>query len=270
QEMQPLGETEWVEGLTAQSASGHQGKTRIAAGIIGFAELTLGSAVAPVLEAQIAASKNRLRGIRYASTWDPHPEIQLTTARLRPKGLLLDAKFQEGFACLRKYGLVFDAFVYHPQLMDLVALARAFADTNIVLNHIGTVLAIGPYKGEDVFGEWKKSMTILATCPNVYVKLGGLGMHHFGFGWSEQARPPGSVQLAKEMKPYILTCIDLFGADRCMFESNFPPDKLSYSYNIMWNAFKRITRDYSPSERAALFHDTATRVYHIPPLEAAV
>jgi predicted TIM-barrel fold metal-dependent hydrolase len=266
EEMQPVGETEFVQDIAAQSTSGQYGMTAVAAGIVGFADLTLGAMVAPVLEAHIAASRNRFRGIRHISTWDASPDIVSSSTRTSPKGLLLDPKFREGFACLQKYGLSFDAWLYHPQLMELVDLARAFPDTPIVVNHIGGPLGIGPYAGKrkEVFQDWKRGMAALATCPNMVVKLGGLGMPRCGFGWHERATPPSSAELAEAMAPYYRWCIEQFGVDRCMFESNFPVDKISYSYHVLWNAFKRISEDFSPQERGALFYETAVKVYRLP------
>ncbi len=263
EEMRPVGETEFVQGIAARSASGQYGMPLVAAGIVGFADLTLGAAVVPVLEAHIAASRNRFRGIRYSSVWDASPEV--TVYVRRPRGLLLDTKFREGFAYLHKYGLSFDAWLYHPQLMELADLAGAFPDTPIILDHIGGLLGIGPYAGkrEKVFGEWKRGIAKLATCPNVVVKLGGLGMPLSGFDWHERRIPVGSAELAEAMAPYCEFCIEQFGVNRCMFESNFPVDKQSYSYTVIWNAFKRIAKDYSLGERAALFHDTAVRVYRL-------
>jgi len=263
QEMQPVGETEFVQGIAAQSASGQYGVTTAAAGIVSFADLTLGAAVVPVLEAHIAASRNRFRGIRHTCAWDASADI--SSYRSPPKGLLLDPKFREGFACLQKYGLSFDAWLYHPQLMELVDLARAFPDISIVVDHIGGLLGTGPYAGkrEEVFQEWKRGIAALATCSNVVVKLGGLGMPICGFGWHERATPPNSAELAEAMAPYYLWCIEQLGVDRCMFESNFPVDKRSYSYTVLWNAFKLICKGFSPKERAALFHDTAVRVYRL-------
>jgi L-fuconolactonase len=262
-EMQPVGETEFVQGIAAQSASGQYGATLVATGIVSFADLTLGGTVVPVLEAHIAASQNRFRGIRHSSAWDASSEI--TSYRSPPRGLLLDSKFREGFACLQKYGLSFDAWLYHPQIIELVDLAKAFPDTPIILDHIGGLLGIGPYTGrrEAVFQEWKRVIATLATCPNVVVKLGGLGMPICGFGWHERPVPMGSAELAEAMAPYYLWCIEQFGVDRCMFESNFPVDKQSYSYTVMWNAFKRIAKDFLSEERAALFHDTAVKVYRL-------
>ena len=264
-EMQPVGETEFVQGIAAQSASGQYGTTRVAAGIVSHADLTLGAAVAAVLEAHIAASVNRFRGIRHSTVWDASPDIRPYMSF--PSGLLLDLKFREGFGCLQRYGLSFDAWLYHPQLVELADLARAFPDTHIVVDHTGGLLGIGPYAGkrEEVFQQWKSGIAELSACPNVFVKLGGLGMPACGFGWNEWTTPPDSTELAGAMAPYFYWCVEQFGVDRCMFESNFPVDKVSYSYTVMWNAFKRISDGFTPRERAALFHDTAVRVYRLEP-----
>ncbi len=264
-DMQPVGETEFVQTITTRGASGQYGVTAIAAGIVGFTDLTLGRAVEPVLEAHVAAGKGNFRGIRNTAAWDASPDIPSGYATPH-RGLLLNQKFREGFACLKKCGLSFDAFLYFHQLMELVDLARAFPDTPIILNHIGGPIHVGPYAGkrEEVLQEWKRGIATLATCPNVVVKLGGLGMPRCGFGWHERPTPPNSAEVAEAISPYCLWVIEQFGASRCMFESNFPMDKVSYSYNVLWNSFKRITRAFSPDERAALFHDTAVRVYRLP------
>jgi predicted TIM-barrel fold metal-dependent hydrolase len=263
QEMKPVGETKFVQGFAVKSENGKYGKTDLVAGIVGFADLTLGKGVEPVLEAHIASGKNHFRGIRHPTVWDPSPEI--TCYMNSPKGLLLNPRFREGFACLQKYGLSFDAWLFFHQLMELADLARAFPEIPIIVNHIGGPIHIGPYAGkrEEVFKEWKRGIVALASCPNVVVKLGGLGMPRCGFGWYEQQTPPSSTELAEAMSPYYLWCVEQFGVDRCMFESNFPVDKTSYSYTVLWNAFKRITRDFSPEDRAALFHDTAVKVYRL-------
>jgi L-fuconolactonase len=261
-EMRCVGETEFVQGIAAQSASGQYGDTAAAAGIVGFADLTLGAAVESVLAAHVKASPDRFRGIRYISTWDPSNEIN---SRVKSPKLFWDPKFREGFACLHKYNLSFDTWLYHTQLLELADLAKAFPDTPIILDHIGGPLGIGPYasKHDEVLRHWQEGIAELSKCSNVVVKLGGLGMPMLGFGWHERPKPPGSLELAKAMAPYFNWCIDKFGADRCMFESNFPVDKVSYSYTVIWNAFKLITRGLPSRERAALFHDTAARVYRL-------
>ena len=262
QELRWVGETEFVQGIAAQSESGLYASTEVAAGIVGFVDLTLGDAAAPVLEAQVAASPNRFRGIRHISTWDAANNL---TSRSRIPNLLSDANFRRGFANLRKYALSFDAWLYHTQLRELADLAAAFPDTQMVLNHIGGPLGIGTYAGkrDAVFEEWKKGIAALSTRPNVAIKLGGMGMPIMGFGWHERPRPPTSVELASGMAPYLTWCIERFGPERCMFESNFPVDKRSYSYTVLWNAFKRFSNGFSARDRSALFHDTAARVYRL-------
>ncbi len=264
-EMMPVGEVEFVQGIAAQSASGNYGPTRVAAGIVGHAELSLGAEKAgEVLEALIAASPNRFRGVRVMTPWDEDPAVSPPYGTPR-KGVLLEDDFRSGFSALSKYGLSFDAWLYHPQVPDLTDLARAFPETTIIMDHVGGPLGVGEYamNREKSFEEWKGIIADIATCDNVVVKLGGLGMPICGFGWNEREIPIGSEELAEAMAPHILWCIEHFGADRSMFESNFPVDKVSYSYTTLWNAFKLLSRDFSETERAALFHDTAARVYRI-------
>jgi len=258
-EMRPVGETEFVNVIAEASL---EGATQVAAGIVGFADLTLGEAVAPVLAAHIAAGGGRFRGIRHAASW--HESDAINNAHTHPpKGLLLDARFRQGFTQLHKHDLSFDAWLYHPQLGELADLARAFPQTPLILDHVGTPLGIGPYAGkrEAVFQEWRRGIDEVAACDNVAVKLGGLGMKVCGFGWHQGDKPPGSADLAAAMGPYLLYCIERFGVERCMFESNFPVDKPSCSYVVLWNAFKRLTEKFSAHERRALFHDTAAKVY---------
>jgi L-fuconolactonase len=263
-EMRPVGETEFVNGVAAMSASGIYGKTRHCAGIVGHADLTLGSRVEPVLAAHIRAGGDRFRGIRHITAWDADNSIR-NPAYSPPRGLLGDKSFREGFAVLGRLGLSFDAWLYHPQIVELGDLARAFPETKIVLNHVGGPIGIGAYAGKhrQVFPLWAASIKALAACPNVHVKLGGLGMRMGGFGFHEQPEPPSSEKLAATWRPYIETCIDAFGPSRCMFESNFPVDKGSYSYPVFWNACKLLMKSASDSEKADLFCGTATRFYRL-------
>jgi predicted TIM-barrel fold metal-dependent hydrolase len=260
--MRPVGETAYVDRLTVQRRT-DAGSVRVAAGIVGFADLALGAAVEPVLSAHLGAS-DRFCGIRHMSAWDASERIHNAQTN-PPRDLLRSSKFREGFACLSALNLSFDAWVYHPQIPEVTDLARAFPDTTIVLNHIGGPLGIGPYadRREEVFALWRSHITELARSPNVYVKLGGLTMSLSGFGWHKRESPPDSGELAKAMSPYYRTCIELFGPQRCMFESNFPVDRVSCSYTVLWNAFKRLSRNFSDAERAALFHDTAVSVYRL-------
>jgi predicted TIM-barrel fold metal-dependent hydrolase len=262
EEMKPVGETEFIQGIAAQSASGQYGETAVAHGIVSFTDFRLGAAVAPVLEAHEVAGRNRFSGIRQASAWHESPDI---TSHCPVPGLLSDEKFREGFAYLEKYDLAYDVTLYHPQILEFADLAKAFPGVTVVMDHVGFPLAEGPYKGkrQEVFAEWKESISALAACPNAIVKLGGLAMPIFDFGWHEQAVPPTSAELAEATAPYYLYCIEQFGADRCMFESNFPVDKVSCSYTVLWNSFKRMTTHLSREQRSALFHDTAARVYKL-------
>jgi predicted TIM-barrel fold metal-dependent hydrolase len=263
-EMRPVGEIEFANGVAAMSASGGYGKPRVCAGIVGHADLSLGADVAKVLEAMVAHGGGRFRGIRFISASDPE-QVQWGATAVRPQGLLLDRKVREGFAQLAPLGLSFDAFMYHPQLGDLVDLARAFPATPIVLNHVGGPIGLGRYKGkrDEVFADWSKRIRELAACPNVHVKLGGMGMKVFGFDFHAGELPPDSERLATAWRPYVETCIAAFGPHRAMFESNFPVDKGSYGYGVYWNACKRLAQGASAGEKADLFHGTAARFYRL-------
>ncbi len=269
--LRAVGETEFVNGIAAMSASGVYGPTRVAAAIVGTADLKLGKAVGDVLDAQIAAGGDRFRGIRRACAWDPSPDVPNHRTEPGPR-LFFDEKFREGFAELAPRRLTFEAWCYHRQIPDVTALARAFPETTIILNHFGGPLGIGPYAGKakDVFAEWRPAITELASCANVVAKLGGINMEMNGFGWHERAKPPTSRELAEATRHYYDATIEAFGADRCMFESNFPVDKASCSYTVLWNAFKRIASGATASEKAKLFHDTAARVYRILNTRAAL
>jgi predicted TIM-barrel fold metal-dependent hydrolase len=262
--MRPVGETEFVNGIAAQSASGQYGETRVAAGIVGFADLTLGDAVAPVLEAHIAAAPARFRGIRHAGGFDASPEIRNSHTN-PPPDLYESARFREGFGRLSKLGLSFEAWQYHPQMPAVTALARAFPATTIVLNHFGGPLGIGPYEGRraEILGQWKKDIADLARCPNVVVKLGGINMPVNGVGWHRKPLPPTSDELVAATRDYYLHAIDQFGPRRCMFESNFPVDRVSCSYAVLWNAFKKIAAGFTRDEKTRMFQHTASEVYRL-------
>ena len=262
--MRSIGETEFVNGIAAMSASGLYGKTRVAAGIVGTAPLRLGKAVGDVLDAQIAAGGGRFRGIRLGAAWDADDAVP-NHRTAPPRGLFLRDDFRAGFAELAPRRLTFEAWCYHPQIPDVTALARAFPDTTIILDHFGGPVGIGSYAGRarEVYAEWQRSVTDLATCPNVVAKLGGINMEVNGFGWHERPKPPSSRELMEATRPYYDFTIEKFGADRCMFESNFPVDVVSCSYTVLWNSFKRLTDGYSAADKAKLFHDTAARVYRL-------
>lgn len=262
--LRPVGETEFVTGVAAMSASGQYGEARACAGIVGHADLTLGGAVTEVLEAHIRAGGGRFRGIRHSCSWDADSEVLGPLARAEG-GLYRSPAFREGFAKLAPLGLSFDAWLLEPQLPDLIDLARAFPDTTIVLDHVGTPLGIAAYAGrrEERFGIWRDNVRILAGSPNVAVKLGGLAMPFAGFTSFMSSPRASSARLAGEWRPYIETCIEAFGAHRCMFESNFPVDIGTCDYDVLWNAFKILADGASADEKTALFSGTAARVYRL-------
>ena len=258
EELRPIGETEAMEAV-AGSCLGHE--TQACAAIVGHADVTRGAGIRPVLEAHCEASP-RFRGIRHAAAWDASGEVPASHTA-PPEGLLRDPVTHEAVRELARIDGVFEAWCYHPQIPDVAVLARACPDVTIVLNHYGGPLGIGPYAGraDEVFADWRANITALAACENVVVKLGGLHMRRNGFGFETWDPPPTSAQLAAATRRYPLATIDAFGPERCLFESNFPVDRVSCSYATLWNAFKRIVADFSPGEKALLFHDTAARVY---------
>jgi predicted TIM-barrel fold metal-dependent hydrolase len=263
-ELRPVGEIEFANRVAPMSASGTYGKPQVCAGIVGYADLALGAAVERVLEPMIAAGGGRFRGIRFITA--SHPDQAAWGSMVtRPEGLLVDERVREGFARLAPLGLSFDAWMYHTQLGELVDLARAFPQTQIVLDHVGGPIGLGPYAGkrDEVFAEWRGRIRELAACPNVHIKLGGLGMRMFGFDLHTGEFPPSSQELASAWQPYIETCIAAFGPERAMFESNFPVDKGSCSYAALWNAFKHIAAGCSAAEKTALFAGTATKFYRL-------
>jgi L-fuconolactonase len=260
-EMRPVGEVEFVQGLAAASASGLYGKTRAAATIIGHADLKGGDRVAPVLEALQAASPNRFKGIRHIVTWNADPRVE---SRER-EGVLALPEFRAGAKVLARMNLTLDTICCWPQLPEMVAFARAVPELTIIMNHLGGLNRTGPFAGKDdeVMPAWRAGMADLATCPNVLLKLGGMGMPRFGFDWHLRDMPVGSEELARQIAPLMDYCIEKFGPDRCMFESNFPVDKVSFSHPVLYNAFKRYSEGFLPEERHALFHDTAGKAYRV-------
>lgn len=262
-EMKPVGEVEFANGLAAASASGKYGDIRVAEAIIAHADLTRGDAAQPVLEALIAAGNGRLRGIRHGATWDDGDAAHGRS--FAPRHMIASDAFQQGFAHLERLGLSFDAWVFYTQLGDLAALLARFPGTNVILDHVGGILGTAPHLDRDeVFMIWRAHIEKLAQYPNLSVKIGGLGMLYCGWDFHLRDRPPGSAELAQAWRPYIETCLEFFGTEHCMFESNFPMDKQSCSFGSLWNAFKRITAGYSDHEKAALFHDNAVRIYRLP------
>ena len=249
--LKPVGEVEFVNGVAAQGASGLYGDYRPCAAIIGHADLTRGDGVRPVVEALLAAGNGRFKGIRHAGAWDADPEV-LGPPFHAPEGLYAADSFREGFAAYADYGLTFDAWLLEPQLGD-------------VLDHCGTPLGIACYRGKqhERFDSWRRSIRALAECPNVAVKLGGLAMAFCGLPEDGPDKGHGSEHLAGLWRPYIETCIEAFGTDRAMFESNYPVDRWGASYPVLWNAFKRLATGHSEDEKRALFAGTAARIYDI-------
>jgi predicted TIM-barrel fold metal-dependent hydrolase len=261
--LRPVGETEFVNGIAAMAASGGYGDIRACAGIVGFADLTLGSAVGEALDVHMARS-DRFRGIRHAAGWDADDRVRNSHTN-PPQALLGRPDFREGMRALGERGLSFDAWLYHPQIRELTELARAVPEVTIIFDHFGGPLGIGPYESrrDDILRQWKADVAELATCPNVHAKLGGLVMPINGFGFHKRDKPATSDEIVAATGDYHRHAIDCFGVERCMFESNFPVDKQSCSYHVLYNAFKKLVVDASADEKRQLFHDTACRAYRI-------
>lgn len=259
--LRPVGETAYV---AAEAERLGPDEPALCAGIVGHADLCLGAAVEEVLLAHIAKGRGRFRGIRHITVWDADRSL-MNPLSAGPPGLLGDARFREGFARLAPLGLSFDAWLFQPQLGELTALAQAFPGTTIVLNHLGGILGAGAYQGQrgELFRDWARAIRGFARCPNVVVKIGGLGMRINGFGFERGARPPSSGELAEAWRPYVETAIEAFGPQRCMFESNAPVDRGSYACAAGWNAFKRLTVSFSAEDRSALFCDTTRQIYRL-------
>ncbi len=262
EDFRPVGETEVVNAVAVLAASGAYGTRLACAGIVGFADLR-SKQLDAVLDAHVAAGGGRFRGIRHIVAWDD--SIAPTSSIVPPPDLIRDPAFSRGVQRLGERGFSFDAWLYHPQLKDLLTVARAAPGTPIVIDHVGGPLGCGPYRGhqDEVSRTWKAGILDLAGCENVHVKLGGLGMPVNGYDYDKDASPPGSARIAADWKPWIETCIEAFGARRCMFESNFPVDKGMCSYPVLWNAFKCLAAGASAQEKAALFHDTAATFYKL-------
>lgn len=260
--MRPVGEVEFCAGIAAMSDSGRYGPTRVCAGIVGAADLLQVEHLAEVVEAQLAVGGGRFRGVRYRGSWDADPEINGGNGR---PGLYLEPAVQESARRLATYGLSLDAHLVHPQLPDLAQLARACPETSIVLCHTGIPLGYGSYAGrrDEVFAQWKAGISAVAACPNVTVKLGGLMVRRSEYDFARSERPITSAALAHLWEPYFMTCIEMFGPQRCMVESNFPVDKVGIGYAALWNSFKRILASLSMQEKNAVFHGTASRVYKL-------
>jgi L-fuconolactonase len=265
EELRPVGETELVARYAREPMAASGKGIRPCAGIVGYADLSLGARVRDVLRAHLEVGGGLFRGIRVRAAWHPDPAFE--GPHDGPPGDLMQLpSFREGFAQLAPLGLACDLWVFHTQLPQAAELASAFPDTPIVLNHVGGPLGIGPYAGkrDTVFAEWARDLRTLANNRNVHVKLGGLAMPRIGFGFDRLEAPPSSAELAAAWHPYIDTCLAIFEPRRCMFESNFPVDKGMTGYRVLWNAYKRMVAGLTSTERQAIFHDTAARFYGIP------
>jgi predicted TIM-barrel fold metal-dependent hydrolase len=263
EELRSLGETEFVTGVAAMSASGGFGASRACAAMVGNVNLLLGGRVEAIFEAHLAASGGRFHAIRFSTAWDADARVHKTVPRAK---MLAEEQFREGYRYLSRFGLAFDAWVYHPQLGEVAALAAAFPQTPIVLNHFGSPILGGPNAGrtDEVLAEWRAGMAALARHDNVNVKLGALPVRRADGRRGADAAPLSSEEIAAAWRPYVEVCLEQFGAKRCMFESNFPVQKRWCSYAVFWNACKRLATGASPDEKAALFSKTAARVYRLP------
>lgn len=261
--LRPVGETEFASAIAEQSALAAPNKAVIS-GIVAHADLTLGPLAAEILDAHEAVGKGLLRGIRHAGARHPRPEEGFMPGRY-PPGLFLDEGFQAGVRLLGRRGYTYESWLYHPQIREFTALARAVPETTIILDHFGTPLGSGSFRDqrEEIFQQWREDTRELARCPNVHAKLGGLAMPDNGFGWHAAAQPATSDELVAAQKRYYLHMIECFGVERCMFESNFPVDKLSISYPVLWNAFKKMAAGFSAEEKSWLFYRTAAKVYRL-------
>lgn len=263
-EMRPVGEIEFANGMAAQSASGAHGPIRVAKGIIGHADMTLGEKAGAVLDAMMAAAPERFRGIRHCTTFDTDPH--LPKHRDAPRaGMMTEPDFIKGAAELEKRDLIFESWCWHTQLEELAALARALPGLTVIANHCGGPLGIGPYAEApaEVEALWRKGMRSLAACENVVMKLGGLNMVINGHGWEKRDRPPTSDEMVAAAGDRLRFAIELFGPERGMFESNFPAERRGVGYGPLWNFFKKVTRDLGAGEKAKLYHDNAVRIYRL-------
>lgn len=259
-----VGETEFAVGMAAIAASGKYTACRAAAGIVAFADLTLGELTQETLDAHLQAANGRLSGIRQRCKWDPDPAVAGAMGVAGP-GLYLEPAFGKGLDRVTKMGLAFEASIFHPQIPDVTSLAHAHPDASIVVIHTGSPVGHSSYAGKEAetHATWLAGMRELAKCPNVTVKMGGLLMCLGNFDFTTAKAPPTSEQLAGLWRPYIEPCLELFGAERCMVSSNFPVERAGMTYGTIWNMFKRITAGCSAHEKRLIYGGTAKRVYNI-------
>ena len=262
--LRPVGEADYVKSAADLSILGaSEGRPPIK-GIVSHVDLRLGAAVEEVISAQIDAGEGLLKGVRHATAYYPDPPAVDRYAG-RIEHLMMLKEFREGFARLAPAGLSYDAWLLHPQIRELTDLAEAFPETIIIFDHFGGPLGIGPYQGKqrDIFPQWQRDVQQLSKCANVFAKLGGLAMPINGWGWDEREMPASSDELVAAHQDYYLHTIDCFGPERCFPESNFPVDKLSVSYRVLWNALKKIGSRFNETEKDLMFRGTAQRVYRL-------
>ena len=266
--LRPVGETEYIIDCCRQSALNPYNAT--IAGIIAHADLRLAGEseekLREVIHLHTVKSEGLLRGIRHSGARDLYPQ-DLFIPGNAPLNLYGEESFRKGLSFLAGHGLTYDTWHYHHQNLDFLNLARNVPETTMVLDHFGTPLGVGTYRNrkDEIFHKWKQVISDIARCENVYAKLGGLAMPDNGFDWHKAKQPPSSDQFLKAQEKYYMHTIECFGPERCMFESNFPVDRLSISYHVLWNAFKKMTADFSENEKHALFYGTAEKVYSLQP-----
>jgi len=262
--LKPVGETEYVAEAARESEQGTEGQARIT-GIVAHADLTSGPELAEVLDAHQTAGEGRFKGIRHAGPSPLDPSAPMLPGRPE-ENLYADAAFRRGVAQLGRRGLTYETYHMHYQNRGFAELAKAVPDTTMILDHFGTPVGVGPFAGrrEAILDHWRNDIADIARCPNVYAKLGGMAMPVNGFGWDQGRTPPTSDEFVAAQKRYYLHTIDCFGPSRCMFESNFPVDRYSLSYHVLWNGLKKIVEDFTEEEKDAMFSGTATRVYRLP------
>ncbi len=257
----PVGETEFVTAAALRAAQ-EPDRAQIA-GIVAHADLRRDD-LDEILDAHEIAARGLFRGIRHSGSRD-ESGAPLSIPGRAPKGLFEDPGFRHGVARLGERGLTYDTWIYHHQLPDYAALARAVPGTVMILDHFGTPLGVGPYEGrrEEIFARWKDDIAEVAACSNVHAKLGGLAMPDNGFGWNTRDIPPTSDEFVTTQAPWYHHAIKVFGPERCMFESNFPVDRLSLSYRTLWNGLKKIAKHYPEAAQTAMLSGTARKVYKL-------
>jgi L-fuconolactonase len=258
--LRPVGETDFVVRDCPNEATGVA--KRVAAGIVGWADLTRPEEVGRTLDGHLEAGEGRFRGIRFNVVW--HERHAHHAGREVPRHFLLDEGYRRGLREVERRGLTYDVWLFHAQLPELADTIDAFSDLTFVIDHLGGPVPDDPTPESraSIFDEWRRNLADVARRPNAVLKVGGVGMPVYGFGFEGSTRPR-STELADAWRPYVHTAIELFGPERCMFESNFPVDKQSFSYDALWNAFKLLTAEVSGDERALLFSGTARRIYKL-------